>query len=784
MRPRADRVVAVAPERLRARNLRRWLAGLFGAYLLFVIYGSLVPLHYVPIGMEAATRAFLTAMSTGLDYSNRSDWAANVLLFVPLTFLAMANFSSRGYRTSGVIVMLAAFSLSVAIEYLQTFFPPREVSASDIVAETSGALLGVLLWYVSGRKLVGWGDSIVAPAARANQFRPLLQLYLAGIFIYGMLPLDLTLSVSEIFRKWRAGRVVLMPFSFDQGGIAAIGYNLLSDVGMWIPVGFLWRLSAPMRPVSIIVAITAISAAMELMKLFVESRISDSTHVILAVVGGASGIALARFFRPPVGPEERIGAAEPQLVLLWLVLCVIWLAVLVQIFWFPFNATWDLPSAWRRLQQAVTRAPFEVLFYQDYLQAFTDFIRRILFFAPLGALCGLIQRTSVGRWLPARVVRWGVLAAAVGVPVVIELGQLFLPQKTPDLTDTVLGIAGSLAGYGLIRRSRSTTRAENAAPVGVDARRDARPARNVVAWTVAGAIALFMVALIATRASNVPYNIAKLTQTRFPVGSVAAIVALLYWTFGVPVWLVALTRKPHLRSLLLPPMLLAGYGIVAWGLLRVSVPLPMIEKITGTPILGWPAELEDIGRFIALAVVVGIGTATAGISATSLFVDFDPHRYARVAWISWSLVGLPLAFHIVVARAATDNLVELIADDGGVLASACVFAYGVIVVGAGALVAVAGRLGTRSMIIAACLVALTLPLGHMLLGRGLEPALVEYGQAFSALQFLLSANRSSYAAPNELLVRFVIAHIALVIVVAVAQWPFWHLIRRGGAAST
>ena len=784
MRSRSEPAPAAAPGDSRWRSARRWLGGSLGAYLLFVIYGSLVPLHYVPIGMEASTRAFLTAMSTGLDYSNRSDWAANVLLFVPLTFLAMANLASRGRRMSGVVVVLAAFVLSVAIEYLQTFFPPREVSSSDIVAETVGGTLGVVMWLVAGRRLMRWGDAIVAPAAQANQFRPLLQLYVAGIFIYGMLPLDLTLSLTEIFRKWRDGRVVLVPFSFDQGGIAVAGYNLLSDVGMWIPVGFLWRLGSSIRPAAIIVGITAIATALEFAKLFVESRITDSTHILLAVLGGGVGLTLARLFAPQAAREEATPARGPDFGLLWIVLCVIWLGVLVQIFWFPFNATWDLPTVLRRLREAVTRVPFEVLFYRDYLHAFTDLLRRVLFFVPFGALCGLIERTSASRWLPSGIARWVMMAGAVGAPVVIELGQLFLPQKTPDLTDTLLGVFGSLAGYAFIRRSRSTALGEITAPAAPTAAADHRAPRRATLLTLAGVVTLCVLTWVATHASNVPYNLSKLTQTAYPIGSAVAIAASLYVTFGAPVWLFALTRRPRLRSLLLPPALLLGYGLALWCLLRIAVPLAMVEKIIGTPVLGWSAELEDIGRLTALAAVVGIATVMAAIITASLFLDVDPYRYARVAWIGWSLVALPLVFHVVVTRAATDNLVELIADGAGVLASACVFAYLLTVTWAGALAAIIGRLQWRAKLVAGSLIAVTLPIGYLVLSRGLEPTLLKYGQAFSALQFLLSANRSSYAGPRDLLVRFVVAHSALVMVVALTQWPFWYLIRRDRPAAT
>jgi VanZ family protein len=47
----------------------------------------------------------------------------------------------------------------------------------------------------------------------------------------------------------------------------------------------------------------------------------------------------------------------------------------------------------------------------------------------------------MGLWIPAWVVIFGA----------IEAGQLFLPQRFPDPTDVIVGVAGAAAGLGLGR---------------------------------------------------------------------------------------------------------------------------------------------------------------------------------------------------------------------------------------------------------------------------------------------------------------------------------------------
>ena len=93
--------------------------------------------------------------------------------------------------------------------------------------------------------------------------------------------------------------------------------------------------------------------------------------------------------------------------------------------------------------------------------------------------------------------------------------------------------------------------------------------------------------------------------------------------------------------------------------------------------------------------------------------------------------------------------------------------------GAATLVTLNGCLRPRLRWAAWVLVAIGAPVGYLLLDLGLEDVLVKYGKAFSAMQFLLSASRESYAAPMELVFRFLVAHTGIVAVGALCQAPFW-----------
>src|SRR5690606_10811978 len=140
---------------------------------------------------------------------------------------------------------------------------------------------------------------------------------------------------------------------------------------------------------------------------------------------------------------------------------------------------------------------------------------------------------------------------------------------------------------------------------------------------------------------------------------------------------------------------------------------------------------------------------------------------------------LPLCWWIVVPMAATDNVVELIADSGALWACALLAAWLFVIAFTGStLAATATRVGRASWLRALVVLLLSAPVAWLLLGQGTESVIVEGRQTYSALQFLLSADRRSLAAGADLVWRYGVAHLALVGMIAWVQYPFWLYLRR------
>ena len=52
-----------------------------------------------------------------------------------------------------LLVLSFCCFLAAVIEFLQNFFPARTVSLNDIIAETGGAGIGVVIWLSYGQRL-------------------------------------------------------------------------------------------------------------------------------------------------------------------------------------------------------------------------------------------------------------------------------------------------------------------------------------------------------------------------------------------------------------------------------------------------------------------------------------------------------------------------------------------------------------------------------------------------------------------------------------------------------
>ena len=451
----------LSSEKMSAYALPGWWFWMALGYLVFVVYGSLVPLEFRPMDLELAWQQFQHVGYRRLGIGSRADWVANILLFIPLTFLwtgVFCRFAANRCGVKGVFIFGAAVLLSLVFEFTQQFFPPRTVSLNDIVAESVGAAIGVGLWWWKGKRVMGFLAGMRRIDSRASLAEYLLWIYLAAVFLYGVLPLDLTISPTEIYHKWKSGRVNLVPFAFPVGAPMDWIYGMATDILIWLPVGLLIVMVHGASVSRAWLFTVLLAALLEALQFFVYSRVTDVTDVIMAALGGGFGAWLGSRLSHNSGDTLAPSAMGRDLGCLLRVVAgfLVWVLLLMALFWYPFDFRMDRAFL-RSHVGGFFKVPFHVYYYGTEYRAVTELLHKVLFFLPIGALLAAgwdCFKEGLGKLL-YRVL--GVLLA-VFIPFVIELGQVALPGKHPDSTDLVLELLGIGAGFLLMARFRGILR--------------------------------------------------------------------------------------------------------------------------------------------------------------------------------------------------------------------------------------------------------------------------------------------------------------------------------------
>ena len=784
--------------------LDRQVAGLLLAYLAFYVYGSLAPLNWHAQPLAQAWQAFAGLEGPRWRGESRVDIAVNALLLVPLSFglayaVAHAGLGQAVRWLCWLLIWPLVACLSVVVEFSQTFFPPRDPSWTDVAAQWVGSAAGLMLFAAFGARVRLQHLGISQARHLGERSHRWLGIYLFLLVAYNLMPLDLTVSPVELYRKWRDGRVLLLPFVDADLADPQWWYAVVSDVVLWVPVGLMWCLGERRRSWGQVLRLGLLSAAaLEVAQLFVLSRVTDVTDVLLAGVGVGLGAAALPWLR-------RLRQADPvrqARALKWAI--AVWVLAAITALWLPFNFSVEGFSL-AGIVEATARVPFHTYMFRGEFAALSEILRKLLVFLPGGLLLAVwtVHRRS------AQPLWW--LAAVFALAFVLEAGQLLLPAKVPDLTDALLGCLGAWFGWRLARAGASLLVPTEVVPAAALGPMPAPPPAPEPALPVLSGVglpgmavqALVVVALaaglwLASRLPGVPYNVAKL----MPAGVTGMLAALglalvAWWMLTAPLWLFGSKRpgdrrpgdrrpsdrRPsdrradttawHHRRMAWP-VLLVAHAVVSFMVLRAAVPLAMIHKIVGTPVLGLGGPWEDLLRYVALHACVmlpllgGVLLVRTVLQARSLP---DLLLWAFIAaFLFWPL------HWVVVQQAGTDNLVELMRGGGTWLSSLALGTAWLLTATAGSALAAActaagtGASSHRGQLLVLGVVCLAL--APWLYGAGLEKLLLKYERGFSALQFIVSASRDTYATGPELAARAALALLLQVLAVAILQ--AWH----------
>ena len=294
--------VTEAPAGIARRPRSRAYLLLATVYLALAVCGSLVPFDFIHVPLDQAIDQFPRIDPMHVTLRSWSDLGANILLFVPLTFLAMGALTGqrrrRGQWLIGAAVVPAAAALSATIEFVQIYLPLRTTSQSDILAETFGGILGVVLWLWRGRRITQQArEYLHHPAGNHLATRALL-VYLLFVALCLLMPFDLTLSLGQTYRKLKSWRVTVVPFTdLRQGWLFALAWK----AALMVPVGYLLLIHRPQRRRRFLGAVAwgvGFALAAETAQLLTASRLVSTTDVIIYVAGILIGATVGLRFGP------------------------------------------------------------------------------------------------------------------------------------------------------------------------------------------------------------------------------------------------------------------------------------------------------------------------------------------------------------------------------------------------------------------------------------------------------------------------------------------------------
>lgn len=445
------------------RTAVRWRIATW-CYLALVIYGSLVPLEYRPLDWDLAVEQFRSIPFLQLDIQHRADWVANILLFIPLSFLTYALWIRPWHGQSRTVLttlfLLAGLSaLACSIEFTQQWFPPRTVSQNDIVAESLGALIGCILWFLVGDQVRSWLSRGDRTFDSFRLMERLLLIYALVYAIYSLMPLDLIVSFEEIELKNSQGKIQFLPQfqwpqTIEEWSAALTQVFLYAPVGMYFVFTYSRTSFRPVVRASLLMTL-GLAVGIEFAQLFIYSRFSSVNMLMLKFLGGGIGIVAARGLlirRQRV--HKRSGSLAPSRNIYgftgFLLLNLFYAAFLCGVFWWPLEKITDnveFQLQWSRFWQV----PFTNYYWGTEFNALTQILQKLLLTMPLGYLfLAMLQRCPVPRHQVGPLAACGAILLAV-FSIVIERGQAWYAGRYPDVTDSLIYCLGMLSGAGIYR---------------------------------------------------------------------------------------------------------------------------------------------------------------------------------------------------------------------------------------------------------------------------------------------------------------------------------------------
>lgn len=410
----------------------------------FIIYGSLAPFDFRNRMWSEAVDAFLWSMQHRVWPASRSDWIANVMLGVPLGFslLGLARTERSGFfGTLCAAILLWPFCilLALGVEFVQVFIPERTSSGSDVLAQGLGAAVGMIGWMETGPRLTRMLQTWQTSRDTNNLTTRLFVCYLFILALLQFLPLDLTLSPGRIARKLYHD-VYFVPFGEFEGLTGEQGWrqiqNWLGLAFTFAPLGILGTHILRLRKTgyqqfwSIIALWAVVPLLFESGQIFVQSRLPTTAGYLIAAFGTSIGGVLV-LLQESISRRIAIGLGFS-----------LWILGMIVMMWASFDFQTGISYS------DDTLIPIGEIRYSDPIILFCQWATRMIAYSLLGCMVTMSGGSQGSYRLMGCIV--GLIFGTV-----FELGQMFLPLRTPGATDLLLAATGTVIGAVITGRLQS-----------------------------------------------------------------------------------------------------------------------------------------------------------------------------------------------------------------------------------------------------------------------------------------------------------------------------------------
>lgn len=443
-------------------------------WIVFVVYGSLIPFEFHPLPLDIAMHKLLNAPMLNLGVDSRADWVANGVLYFPVGFFGSVALAGRTpSRGQGLLLAMLSFLFGVvlacAVEFAQTFFPLRTVSINDLLAEVIGTAFGALTaWFgiQHSLKLLRAFDL----GGRVFGLR-LLNFYALIFPALVLFPFDLLVSRAEWQAKLSGLQIGLwVAESARNVGGAKLIAKLALETVVVIPLGILWALwdravgTAPRPTTGFEIGLRSAFAGaivgllIEIAQLAMISGQSQGISVLTRAAGFALGATFWHFSSAWTVEGLRSELRKFSNLILTSVLLLL----------VAYNGAWrgpwlDFGRIWHRLATETSFVPLYYHYYTSELQATISLVAVSLCYAPFGLL----------GW--AWHVRPGVVAIlALALSGLMEFSKAFSNTTHPDPTNLWIAAAAAWLMQSLIGMVFSQPANIGAAVESVQSKRPAR----------------------------------------------------------------------------------------------------------------------------------------------------------------------------------------------------------------------------------------------------------------------------------------------------------------------